>query len=143
MSGWLQTGNIGLGRSSPKVPRRVPNPAARMMALMRARGGSCAFQGDEAPVVDGAGGLGVEGFGADPGDHAALGQVAHVGEGVEEERFAELFSAMGGIGAGGAEPAEALVVAVGSGESDEGAVVDGDVDGAARTGQRAADLERP
>ena len=50
---------------------------------------------------------------------------------------------MRGIGAGGAEPAEALVVAVGGGEGDRRARAPGGVHGAARPVERAADLERP
>ena len=45
--------------------------------------------------------------------------------------------------AGGAEPAEALVVAVGGGEGDRRILLQCDVDGAARAGERARDLERP
>src|SRR5690349_20583522 len=113
MSGTSHTGRSGLGRSSDRPPRRVPRPAARMSARVTSAPRSCAFHGDEAAIVDGADGLGVELLRSDPGDDAGFGQAAHVFQAAHEERLAELLAAMRGIGARGAEPAEALVVAVG------------------------------
>ena len=89
-------------------------------------------------------GLGVERLRPDPGDHAALGQAAHVSQAAHQQRFAQPLAAMRGVGAGGAEPAEALVVAVGGGEGDRrDRRCQRDVDGAARAVERAADLEGP
>ena len=111
---------------------------------MSARGhGSQLLQRDEAAIVDGADGLRVERLGSDPGDDAGLGQAAHVFETAHEQRLAEPLAAMRDVGAGGAEPAEALVVAVGGGEGDRRAVEPRGVHGAARAVGGARDLERP
>src|SRR5687768_12889365 len=114
-----QTGRSGLGSAAPSGPSRVDSPAQRIMAFTGAPSVALApvnhisgqtlatrsalarspcellFEDDEAGLAGDAGGLLVEGAGADPGDGRAGGAGGgDVDEAGDEQRLAEAGAAV-------------------------------------------------